>query len=455
MLLKRNSAAGGASPTASNSASRQDESARLVSAIDNLVATQLSAAVNLEGEAAESVGALVNYVVEGSHSQLANVARLGSELSETAINIGWVYHDFREVAQAAVSISAAVQELAASFGQVAANSVSSAEQSAAARDTMQCCIRDSRQTIAAMTTIEQRVTNIGSRLSVLESAVAQIGSMAGDIDAIARQTNLLALNATIEAARAGEAGRGFAVVAQEVKALSLQTGKATHEIRSRLATLSSEMTEISTSVMESLKAVSDGSSVVKQVGAIIESAGEEMSEVSDRIRGLSNVLDQQKSATNEIGVNTHNISEKAIKTRDEISMISERIASGENLAREALSAKVGLPIAMLPAIRLIFEAPAWKGELSRIILGVKPCPASAPVLDVAGALAAIRDRHSGAEFNRSLATIKAAGEEAQNAADSMVKRVRNSDWSGATPDYVACQTSVEKLVAALRAVIER
>lgn len=54
------------------------------------------------------------------------------------------------------------------------------------------------------------------------------------IESIARQTNLLALNASVEAARAGETGAGFAVVAERVKALSIETAKATAEIGSRI-----------------------------------------------------------------------------------------------------------------------------------------------------------------------------------------------------------------------------
>ena len=68
----------------------------------------------------------------------------------------------------------------------------------------------------------------------LERSVAEIGTVAQLINAVAGQTNLLALNATIEAARAGDAGRGFGVVAEEVKSLAAETAAATARIEATL-----------------------------------------------------------------------------------------------------------------------------------------------------------------------------------------------------------------------------
>ena len=74
----------------------------------------------------------------------------------------------------------------------------------------------------------------------LRNALAKVAKVSSSIEAIARQTNLLALNATIEAARAGEAGRGFAVVASEVKALAIQTERATKEIATTIVELNAK-----------------------------------------------------------------------------------------------------------------------------------------------------------------------------------------------------------------------
>ena len=82
-------------------------------------------------------------------------------------------------------------------------------------------------------------------ITALVREVDRVGSVAEEINNIARQTNLLALNATIEAARAGEAGKGFAVVAGEVKNLSSKTASATTEIAEVVDSLREQIERLS------------------------------------------------------------------------------------------------------------------------------------------------------------------------------------------------------------------
>jgi methyl-accepting chemotaxis protein len=113
----------------------------------------------------------------------------------------------------------------------------------------------------------------------LNSSSSEIGNVVGLIAKIAKQTNLLALNATIEAARAGDAGRGFAVVANEVKALSIETQKATDEIARRVGQL---QRDARTSI-EALGRISSVITDVRPVFTAVAAAVEEQIATAQRL----------------------------------------------------------------------------------------------------------------------------------------------------------------------------
>ena len=442
---------GGASPSADWSFHEE----RLLNALEGLVRSKLKANIALDGRLGEALERIVRLVKEANGRHLGAVAQLGTQACETAINLGWVYHDFREVAQSAVAISAAVEELAKSIAELSNSSAIGATQAEGARDTMRSCIADSRGAVGAMDTIQKRSSYIGERLAVLQSAVDQIGDMAGAIDGVAQQTNLLALNATIEAARAGEAGRGFAVVAAEVKALSVETGKATHEIRSRVDTLSMEMSEISSAVKDSLKFVGSGSAVVKQVGTIIEGVGDEVSELSGRIRGLSDVLQQQRTATAEIARNVLRISEKATKTKDEVETIGRRIQESEGVVRQTLDGGSDGPVDRLGLIRFAADAAAWKRGLSSILLGTVAASQTETPLVATNALADAEQHARTHPADMAHCTELSQGvAQAQQNADRMLAEIRKMNWGAATPAYIACEEALRKSVAAAAKLLQ-
>ena len=109
----------------------------------------------------------------------------------------------------------------------------------------------------------QVVSNV---IETLADAAEQIESVVSLIADIAKQTNLLALNATIEAARAGAVGKGFSVVAAEVKALSLQTGKAASEIAGQI----SNMQKVTKATVEQVVAIGVTTQRLKTSGELIK-----------------------------------------------------------------------------------------------------------------------------------------------------------------------------------------
>lgn len=455
MFAMRRPSGSHASVPSQTDASAAASEQQLVAALEGLVRSKLKSGVPVDGALGEALGRLVGLVKEAYSDQLMLAGNLGKEACEAAVNVGWLSHDFSEVAQSTASISSAVEEMAASIAELSTVSAQSASQTENARDTMRSCINDARAAVDAMTNIQSQSSKIGDQVSVLQAAVDQIGEMATSIDSIARQTNLLALNATIEAARAGEAGRGFAVVAAEVKTLSVETGKATQEIRSRVEALTREMHEIRQAVTDSLKSVASGSSVVTQVGAIIESLGDEVSEVAERIRSLSNVLEQQRAATTEITHNVGNISEKASKSKDEVQKIGKRLEDCEDILRKAFDG-AALPVRCQALMRLGAEVLFWKRQLAQILLGTMPAPAAAPLLPQAGVMAEAEEvckaTGGGAMLVSDLSSALAA---AQTQATRMVDAVRSQNWGNATPAYIACDEAIAKADAAIAKLLEK
>ena len=150
----------------------------------------------------------------------------------------------------------------------------------------------------------------------LAMAAQKIGDVVKLINNIAGQTNLLALNATIEAARAGDAGRGFAVVASEVKALAVQTAKATEEITAQIFAVQS----------------STGGAVVS-----IQQITDCMQEIDRYTSAVANAVGQQRTATGEI---SRNVEDAAQQTKMASAIFEEvvgAIAATDNSADMVLA----------------------------------------------------------------------------------------------------------------------
>jgi methyl-accepting chemotaxis protein len=447
-LLRRNS------EVAVPSASEEDVEGQLAEVIEAFAASHSASNIPL-GRFGRALATLVRSIEKRILDDIALIANLSAESSETAVNVGWISHDIHEMTHSAHAISGAVEELAISINALAENSVESAEGADRTRNTLEDCVADGHVATSAMTLIDSRVGYIGERLSVLAATSEQIRGMAGAIEAIARQTNLLALNATIEAARAGNMGRGFAVVAGEVKALSEQTGKVTEEIRNRLGTFACEMAEIKIAVADSHKAVGDGSGIVNQVVERVVATGDAMVEVAQRSRHLADLLENQRAATSEIAESTAKIAAKIGKTEVEIDAINTRLVGCERLAQASWEADKnaypGADIARLPA-----EGAIFKRQLAAMLIGAAPPAHLASPLDRTQ-LAACLDRYSvlRQKDGALIARLERAAMKAREQGRLVVTSIETKNWGAASEAYEICEKALAEVGDVVRPILEK
>ncbi|HYD15651.1 MAG TPA: hypothetical protein VEA77_04565, partial [Hyphomicrobium sp.] len=181
----------------------------------------------------------------------------------------------------------------------------------------------------------------------------------------------------------------------------------------------------------------------------------EVAEVAERIRGLSNVLEQQRAATTEITQNVVRISEKATKSKDEVQKIGKRLEDCEGILRKAFDG-AELPLRSAALMRVGAEMLFWKRQLAQILLGGIPVPATAPQLPQAGVMAEAdeicRVSGSGSALASDLSSALAA---AQTQATKMVDEVRNRNWGAATPAYIACDEAIGKAHQAIAKLLEK
>ncbi len=175
------------------------------------------------------------------------------------------------------------------------------ETAAAAADEMSKSIAEiNRQLVSASEVVHAAAEEAQSTNNViggLAQAAQNIDDVVKLIQSVAGQTNLLALNATIEAARAGAAGKGFAVVASEVKALAVQTAKATDDIASQIAAVQSSTR-----------------SAVLAIGSI----SGRMEKVRQFTSAIATSVEQQNSATGEI---SNNVAAAAAGTKSVVGVL--------------------------------------------------------------------------------------------------------------------------------------
>jgi methyl-accepting chemotaxis protein len=243
--------------------------------------------------------------------------------------VGQVHHSTGAIATAANQIASGNLDLSSRTEEQAA----SLEQTAASMEELTATVRRNSEHARQANVLATSASGVSERAGSVVSEVVQtmgtiheasqkIVEIISVIDGIAFQTNILALNAAVEAARAGEQGRGFAVVASEVRSLAQRSATAAKEIKALIG--------------GSVEQVALGNKLVQE-------AGTTMGEVMDSVKGVTQIMVEIMSASEEQATGIEQINQALTQmdqvTQQNAALVEEAAAAAESM-REQTAALV-------------------------------------------------------------------------------------------------------------------
>lgn len=277
----------------------QNDSGILLSSSEEL--NTLSDKVN---KTASNLNQKAIHVAEATNEMTDNMNSVSASAEQLSTNMSTVANNANESAQNINSVAAATEQMTATISEIAENAD-----------------KAKNNVITAVTSVQ----NANNRIEELNQATKEISSVTSTIAGIAEQTKLLALNATIEAARAGEAGVRFAVVASEVKALAVETNKATFEIRSKVNAMldfaKATIGEIG-NIHEVINLVND---IVTNIAVSVDMQSDTTKEIASSITHAAHGIVEVTNAVNEANIAVRDVAQNISQAADHAVDVSSAI----------------------------------------------------------------------------------------------------------------------------------
>ncbi len=197
--------------------------------------------------ATEALAEQIDGASDGEESTTETAAaaeQLSAAIQQLSSSAGEILAAIDQISRGAQIQAAATQQASAAMAQVekaARLSGANAAESAKRAQTMQNLLDESRAAVSSL------VTNVGQAarenrvvldaIEALELECATTAKLVDGLALVAVQTTMLATSGAVEAARAGEAGRGFAVVSGDIRTLARDSAANAETVQNLIAAI--------------------------------------------------------------------------------------------------------------------------------------------------------------------------------------------------------------------------
>jgi methyl-accepting chemotaxis protein len=238
---------------------------RTVDRVTNGV-VNLSGSAEINASSLREMTASIAEVREDVATQGASIDEVTSSIIEMTAVMEEISANVRSLLDASQNTISSVAQMDVSIKQVEQNAGETAAISAAVLRDAETGKEAVDATIDGIDQIRISSRNTFDSIDTLSNRVSAIGSILSVIDEIAEQTNLLALNSAIIAAQAGEHGKGFAIVAAEIKGLANRTRRSTMEIADLIAAVREETAKAVAAIRLTEQKVVEGETLSRRSG---------------------------------------------------------------------------------------------------------------------------------------------------------------------------------------------
>ncbi|MFI5316741.1 MAG: methyl-accepting chemotaxis protein [Myxococcota bacterium] len=332
---------------------------RFLAKLQALMSDVAENAVTLSA-ASNELASISDRLVENSQSVSEGASAVAERTHEVSSSIEAVASAAQEATRNVSAVSSSTDQMSQNMAQVslAAEAVASnaVEVEGSIRDISDAMATIRGNTEKAATVSRQgaeKATPVQQLLRELTESAEATGKIVALIQKVADQTNLLSLNASIEAASAGDAGKGFAVVANEVKDLARETTEATKKIELQISDMQS-FTRQSVGAIGQIIELMEGAHAINSA---IAKAVEDQTQTSAKVfEATSDSTKMIADVTGNIGEASNMAAEVAGKASDLMRGISNISENAGKASRGALEVGSHIEAVRLSAVDSSTEA---------------------------------------------------------------------------------------------------